>query len=188
MQLFVDESGRFNLKDSGDFNVVAGLALPELPPFVMEIVTRQIVKLEKSAPSCWKKKGEIKGALIPTDDLRGFLKPILDIQGPVLVAAAFIDSSYQTSSQVDAYKTNRLTALECEKLSETDQERRHALSTQERLSVADVASGVREVEYGLPLFQALAHGGGVGANDGSPAPRRTPPARPAGGAVRGERG
>jgi hypothetical protein len=94
MQLFVDESGRFYIKDIGRFNVVAGLALPELPPFVMDIVARQIAELAERAPSCWKKKGELKGALIPTDDLRRFLKPILAIQGPVLVAAAFIDSSY----------------------------------------------------------------------------------------------
>ena len=99
MQLFIDETGNFKIKSSSvRFNVVAGLVLPESPSTVMDIVARQIAKLEESAPSSWRKNGELKGAFIPTDDLRRFLRPILDIQGPVSVVAAFIDQSYQVNS------------------------------------------------------------------------------------------
>jgi hypothetical protein len=42
------------------------------------------------------------------------------------------------------------------------------LSAQDRLSVAYAATGGRQVEYGLGLFQALARAGGMGEADGGP--------------------
>ena len=147
MQLFVDESGPFNIAAKNvRFNVVAGLALPESPAAVTELVALQVARLEERAPTSWRKNGELKGALIPREDLRELLNPILAFNGPVFVVAAFIDQAYQARNQIDVYKSNRLSALEHERQCEIDPKRQQHLA-EEIGFVRDASSPVLMRSY-----------------------------------------
>lgn len=108
MQAFVDEAGDFSGRSR--FSVIAGLALPEVRA-VAEKIGVLLATIDREARSEWRRHGEVKGSLIPDDELRRLLCPISSIDAPLLAVVVVIDHERVSHAEVLALRDERLALL-----------------------------------------------------------------------------